>query len=151
MCPRRVIVETLTLAGPRVGELCGMSVRHVDLASGHIRIPREATKTDAGRAGVPPLPVLRAHLTDRRLDHPGGPTAPAFPTRNGTPQRPDNLRGCLLQPLCARANELLQAAGRLPIEHMTPHTLRRTSLRSWPLATSRRDARCTSWGTPTPS
>ena len=25
-----------------------------------------------------------------------------------------------------RANELLEAEGRLPIEHMTPHTLRRT-------------------------
>jgi site-specific recombinase XerC len=41
---RRVIVETLVRAGPRVSELCGLCVHHIDLASGWLRIPREATK-----------------------------------------------------------------------------------------------------------
>jgi integrase len=123
---RRAIVETLILAGPRVSELCGLNVQHVDLASGRLRIPREATKTDAGERIVPMLPILQEHLTDHRLDHPGAPTAPAFPTRNGTAQHPDNIRARILEPIRQRANELLAAEGRLPIAHMTPHTLRRT-------------------------
>jgi integrase len=60
------------------------------------------------------------------LDYPTGAQEPAFPTRIGTPQRPDNVRSRILAPIHARANELLADAGRLPIAHMTPHTLRRT-------------------------
>jgi integrase len=124
--PRRVIAETLILVGPRVSELCGLRMQHIDLAAGRVRIPREATKTDAGERIVPLLPALREHLTDHRLDYPGGATAPAFPTRNGTAQHPDNVRSRILEPIRQRANELLAAEGRLPIAHMTPHTLRRT-------------------------
>jgi integrase len=75
---------------------------------------------------VPLLPALRERIVEHRLDYPTGPANPAFPTRNGTPQRPDDVRSCILAPIHARANELLAAEGRLPIAHMTPHTLRRT-------------------------
>ena len=51
---------------------------------------------------------------------------PAFPTRNGTRQQPDNVRARILAPILERANELLEADGALPIAHLTPHTLRRT-------------------------
>jgi integrase len=98
---------------------------------------------------VPLLPVLAEHLIDHRLDYPGGPTAPAFPTRNGTPQHPDNVRARILEPIRQRANELLAAEGRLPIAHMTPHTLRRTFASILAAATSRRGARCTCSATPT--
>jgi integrase len=124
--PRRVIAETLIFAGPRASELCGLRAHHVDLAAGRVRISRETTKTDAGERIVPLLPALRERLTDHRLDYPGPPSAPAFPTRNGTAQHPDNIRSRILEPIRRRANELLQAEGRLPIGHMTPHTLRRT-------------------------
>lgn len=124
--PRRVVVETLILAGPRVSEFCGLSGGHLDLAGGRLRIPREATKTNAGERAVPLLPALQHRLIEHRLDYPTGPTEPAFPTRNGTPQHPDNVRTRILAPIHARANELLAKQGRLPIAHVTPHTLRRT-------------------------
>jgi integrase len=124
--PRRVVVETLILAGPRISEFCGLLDGHVDVASGRLRIPREATKTDAGERVVPFVPALRERLVEHRMNYPGGPADPAFPTRNGTAQRPDNVRSRILAPVHARANEVLAQDGRLPIAHMTPHTLRRT-------------------------
>jgi len=124
--PRRIVVETLILAGPRISEFCGLLGGHVDVASGRLRIPREATKTDAGERVVPLLPTLRELLVEHRMSYPVGPAGPAFPTRNGTAQRPDNVRSRILAPVLVRANELLTDAGRLPIAHMTPHTLRRT-------------------------
>jgi integrase len=124
--PRRVVVETLILAGPRISEFCGLLGGHVDAAGGRLRIPREATKTDAGERVVPLVPALRERIVEHRLDFPSGPAEPAFSTRNGTAQRPDNVRSRILAPIHARANELLAADGRLPIAHMTPHTLRRT-------------------------
>jgi hypothetical protein len=72
------------------------------------------------------VPVLREHLTDHRLDFPSAGGEPAFPTRNGTRPHPDNVRARILAPLRAHANQLLDADGRVPIAHMTPHTLRRT-------------------------
>lgn len=51
---------------------------------------------------------------------------PAFATRNGTRQHPDNVRSRLLAGVLERANVLLADAGEQPITHMTPHTLRRT-------------------------
>ena len=55
--PRRVVVETLILAGPRISEFCGLLGGHVDVAGGRLRIPREATKTDAGERVVPLVPA----------------------------------------------------------------------------------------------
>jgi integrase len=75
---------------------------------------------------IPTVPALRERLAQHRMDHPAAPTQPAFATRNGTRQRPDNVRARLLAPVLQRANELLEADGVLPIAHMTPHTLRRT-------------------------
>jgi integrase len=52
--------------------------------------------------------------------------APAFLTRNGTRQHPDNIRARLLAGVLERANTLLADRDEQPIPHMTPHTLRRT-------------------------
>jgi integrase len=124
--PRRVVVETLILAGPRISEFCRLLGGHVDVAGGRLRIPREATKTDAGERVVPLVPALRERIVEHRMSYPTGPVDAAFPTRNGTAQRPDNVRSRILVPIHARANELLAKDGRLPIAQMTPHTLRRT-------------------------
>jgi Phage integrase family len=75
---------------------------------------------------VPLVPALRERIVEHRVNYPSGPAEPAFSTRGGTAQRPDNVRSRILAPIYVRANELLAADGRLPIAHMTPHTLRRT-------------------------
>ena len=124
--PRRIIVETLILAGPRISELCGLDGPHIDLAAGQVRIPRSATKTDAGERNIPIVPSLATGLSAHLRAFPSAPRHPAFPTRNETRQRPDNLRARILAPIHARANVVLDAEGRLPITRMTPHTLRRT-------------------------
>ena len=124
--PRRVIVETLILGGLRVSELCGLDGPHIDLAGGRLRVPRLATKSDAGERNVQIVPALQSRLTEHRERYPNGPGQPAFPTRNGTRQHPDNIRARILAPIRNRANEQLESAGRPQIAHMTPHTLRRT-------------------------
>ena len=124
--PRRVIVETLILGGLRVSELCGLDGPHVDLAAARLRVPRSATKSDAGERNVPIVPALERRLIEHRERYPNGPGQPAFPTRNGTRQNADNIRSRILAPIRDRANRQLEAEDRLPIAHMTPHTLRRT-------------------------
>jgi integrase len=71
--PRRVVVETLILAGPRISEFCGLLGGHLDVAGGRLRIPREATKTDAGERVVPLLPSLRERVVEHRMNYATGP------------------------------------------------------------------------------
>lgn len=82
-------------------------------------------KTVASERAVPMLPALHEILLTQSADRPSH-DGPAFLTRNGTRQQPDNVRSRLLAGVLERANELLAAAGHQPIAHMTPHTLRRT-------------------------
>jgi integrase len=82
--PRRVVVETLVFAGLRISEFCGLDAHHLDVAAGRLRVPRAATKTDAGERVIPLVPTLRERLTEHRMDYPVPPASPAFPTRNGT-------------------------------------------------------------------
>ena len=124
--PRRAVIDTLILGGLRVSELCGLDGPHVDVAGGRLRVPRSATKSDAGERNIPIVAALRESLTRHLSQYPSGPGEPAFPTRNGTRQHPDNIRTRILAPIRARANEQLEAEGHLTIGHMTPHTLRRT-------------------------
>ena len=71
---------------------------------------------------VPGLHEILLAARAERETHGG----PAFPTRNGTPQHPDNVRSRLLASVRERANELLAERQQPLIDHMTPHTLRRT-------------------------
>jgi integrase len=96
---------------------------HVDLAAREIRMPR--VKTAASERAVPMLPALHEILLTHSAERPLR-DAPAFATRSGTRQHPDNVRSRLLAGVHKRANELLADAGEQPIAHMTPHTLRRT-------------------------
>ena len=83
-------------------------------------------KTSAGDRSVPLLPALRDALLAHRADFPFGPKEPVFATRNGRRNTPNNVRKTVLNPAVERANELLEADGREPIVHLTPHSLRRT-------------------------
>jgi integrase len=120
---RLPVVATLLLAGPRVLELSKLDRSHVDLAAREIRMPR--VKTAASERAVPMLPALHEILLTHSAERPLR-DAPAFATRSGTRQHPDNVRSRLLAGVHKRANELLADAGEQPIAHMTPHTLRRT-------------------------
>jgi len=122
--PRRAIIATLALAGPRVSELCLFDGGSVDLAKGAIRFPR--VKTDASQRVVPAVPALRELLIDHRAEYMYLPQEPLFATRSGRRNTPDNIRNHILAPAHARANELLRARGLPEISHLTPHTLRRT-------------------------
>ena len=124
--PRRVIVETLVFAGLRISEFCGLDAHHLDVAAGRLRVPRAATKTDAGERVDPDRPDA-PRAADRAPDGlPGSADGAGLPDpqRHAPEPRQRSLR--VLNPLKDRANELLAAEGKLPIGHMTPHTLRRT-------------------------
>jgi integrase len=120
---RLAAVATLLLAGPRVSELCRLEEPAVDLAARRIVMPR--VKTDASERTVPMVSSLHEILLAAKAEREahGG---PAFPTRNGTRQHPDNVRSRLLASVCERANELLAEREQPAIGHTTPHTLRRT-------------------------
>jgi integrase len=120
---RLPVVATLLLAGPRILELSKLDRLDLDLAAREIRVPR--VKTDAAERSVPMLPALHEILLTQSAERRSR-KGPAFLTRNGTRQQPDNIRSRLLAGVLERANELLADAGERPIGHMTPHTLRRT-------------------------
>jgi integrase len=122
---RRTLLLAYVLAGPHVGEGCGIDGHHLDLASHPGRVRIAGTKTSAGDRSVPLLPALRDALVAHRADFPFGPKDPVFATRNRRRNTPNNVRKTVLNPVVERANELA-ADGREPIAHLTPHSRRRT-------------------------
>ena len=63
---RRAILSTLVFAGLRIGELCSLRWRDVDLAGGRLRVGE--AKTDAGVREVALLPILRDELAAHRAE-----------------------------------------------------------------------------------
>lgn len=124
--PRRAIIATLGLAGPRVTELCLLQAQHVDLDKDKIYV-RDA-KTPAGVRVIDIRPRLHDELASYRSSRPmPAMEAPAFPTRRGTARTKDTVRARVILPVLKRANELRAESGAPPIRaHVTPHTLRRT-------------------------
>jgi integrase len=89
--PRRAIIATLGLAGPRVTELCMLDNQDVDLTKARFFV--QDAKTAAGVRDVDihgrllsELQLHRAQLGAREIE------APAFPTRAGTRREKDNMR-----------------------------------------------------------
>ena len=122
---RRATLATLTFAGLRIGELCELRWRDVDLSGGRIIV--RASKTDAGVRQIDMLPVLRDELlalkarADRRSND------LVFATATGASQNPSNIRNRVLAPSIKRANERLAEAGEVPLpERLSPHKLRHT-------------------------
>jgi len=122
--PRLAMCATLAFAGLRNRELCLLDGEHMDFAAGRIRVPR--VKSDASERVVPMVPALREILLGHRAEHPYALSDPVFPTSNGTRNTTHNIRRHVVDPVRARATELLVDAGRPAIQRLTPHTLRRT-------------------------
>ena len=123
---RRAILATLILAGLRIGELCALRWRSVDLAGGWLTV--EASKTDAGRRRVKIRGALRDELSSvRAAAQDAGPDTFVFATSTGGQPLRENIRNRTLSPAAKRASEELAKAGHPPLpDHLTPHSLRRT-------------------------
>ena len=76
--------------GRRVGELCSLRWRDVDLASGKLAVAD--SKTDAGRRVVDVTPMLLDELKLHRADsEQAGPDDLVFGTSRGTPRNRSNI------------------------------------------------------------
>jgi integrase len=136
---RRAMLATLIFAGLRIGELCALRWRDLDLAAGWLHT---GSKTDAGERKVKIRGALRDELLALRGRHQDAPqSAYVFATRSGGPMSPDNFRNRVLgQPgvivdgerkgaagAVGRAARQLEADGLAPLPaKITPHSLRRT-------------------------
>jgi integrase len=121
----RPVLATLAGAGLRVGELCALDWRDLDLATGTLAV-RES-KTAAGRREVDLPSGLVAEL--RTLAAASSSTerdSPVFVGRRRTRQTPDNV-GRRLKSAIEKANVRLEEVGIAPISgRVSPHSLRRT-------------------------
>ncbi|HEX4482395.1 MAG TPA: site-specific integrase [Solirubrobacteraceae bacterium] len=123
---REAILATFIFAGVRIGELCALRWRDVDLAAGWITIGD--AKTPAGRRRVKirgRLASLLAHVRDRQtmLDQ----DTYVFATTAGRCPSGANIRNRVLAGAICRANQNLDVAGEPPLPSgLTPHSLRRT-------------------------
>lgn len=108
---RLPLIATLAFAGLRSHELSALRWQDVELGAERIQV--RVSKTQAGLREVALQPILRGLLGvywDRiePISH----DALVFPTRTGGQRHKDNIRGRILAPAIARANELLEARGR---------------------------------------
>ena len=99
--PRLPVVAMLVLSGVRISELCLLDGRHIDFVGRMIDVPR--IKTDAGERSIPMVPLLYELLVEHRAEFDYGSADPVFATRNGTRNRPDNVRARIVAPLQDRA------------------------------------------------
>lgn len=121
----RAVVATLVATGLRVGELCALDWRDLDLSTGTLTV--QESKTPAGRREVDLPSGLLSELWDlAATSSQTAPDDPVFVGRRGTRQTPDNV-GRRLKSAIAKANVELEEAGIAPIsERVSPHSLRRT-------------------------
>lgn len=121
----RAILATLAGTGLRVGELCALDWRDLDLATGTLTV--QESKTPAGRREVDLPSGLVTELWTLAATGPSAaPDDPVFVGRRGTRQTPDNV-GRRLKSAISKANVELEKVGIAPIsERVSPHSLRRT-------------------------
>jgi integrase len=121
----RALLAVMALAGLRVGEMCALRWRHVDLARGRLEVAE--AKTDAGVRVVDLSPDLRDELaTHKAKADAAEPDDLVFPTRTGTARDRNNVRTRVLAGAVERANKKRAKAQLPPIVGVTNHSLRRT-------------------------
>jgi integrase len=126
---RRALVELLGLGGPRVSEVGSgrWEDLHLDGDAPHFRI-REA-KTSAGRRDLRLHPVVCASLQARRSALAPDGKDYIFATASGGRRDRNSIRTRMLEPVLARATELLATRKLPPLpDRVTAHTFRRTYL-----------------------
>ena len=121
--PRRAILMTLLLSGPRIGELVGLRWADVDLANGRIQYD---SKTPAGCRWLRLVPALREELIALKLRRNPEPTDWVFATTGGKRQSESNVRQRVLAKAIERADTTLKRDGEALLPHLTPHSCRRT-------------------------
>jgi integrase len=121
----RALIAAMILAGLRVGELCSLRWREVDLAGGRLTVTD--SKTEAGERVVDLSPMLLDEFKLHRADSERtGSDDLVFGTSHGTARNRSNVTRQILAPAIERANVELARVGRTPIEGVTNHSLRRT-------------------------
>lgn len=126
---RRALVELLGLGGPRVSEVGNGRWRdlHLDGDSPIFRI-RES-KTSAGRRDLRLHPIVCSSLRARRDELNPDPDDFIFATATGRRRDRNSIRTRMLDPVLARAAELIAERACPPLpERVTAHTFRRTYL-----------------------
>jgi integrase len=122
---RRAIVATMVFAGLRIGELCALRWRDVQLAAGRIRVGK--SKTDAGVRFVEMAPALRDELAEYKATRLDAPDEFVFATARGASPLAGNVDKRVFRKAVDRANELLARDDRDPLpEGLTPHSMRHT-------------------------
>jgi integrase len=123
---RRAMLSVLTFAGLRIGEMCGLRWRDVDLATGWLTVGE--SKTDAGRRRVKIRGALGDELRTVRARNPHAASEDfVFPSRRSGRQDDHNFRRRVLVAALKRGNANLAEHGLPPLpEGITPHSLRRT-------------------------
>lgn len=123
---RKAMLTVLTFAGLRIGELCSLRWRDVDLASGWLTVGE--SKTDAGVRRVKVRGALGDELRAVRARRPAAVAEDyVFPTRAGGRQDSHNFRGRVLSAVLERADAKLAPRELPPLPvGITPHSLRRT-------------------------
>jgi integrase len=121
---RRAMLATMVFGGLRIGEVCALRWRDVDLAGRRINVA--SSKTDAGRRYVDMLPPLRDALVAHKPADARSATF-VFPTGKGNARTINNVRERIFNRAVERANDNLERdnLALLP-EGLTPHKLRHT-------------------------
>ncbi len=123
--PVHLGLATMIFAGLRIGELCSLRWRDLDLAGGWLQVGE--AKTDAGTRKVKIRGALRDELLAARSRHSIGQDDYVFPTRTGRRQYESKVRTAMLGGAVKRANENLGGRDLPPLpDSLTLHSLRRT-------------------------
>ena len=123
---RRAIVAVLVGSGLRVGEMCALTWRDVNLDKRRLDVTDAKTPTGVREVELSPwlvdeLRTFRAAITDLR------PGSPVLPSAAGTARDRKGVCNDVVKKAVARADEIRVAAGGSPLPRgITPHALRCT-------------------------